>query len=133
MGPHWNNVYSVIVAGGLVALSGSARAADIDADDASSSCHLTGSLSVHDDETNYSVIVSDLTGEGDDCYARLVILRDGRSDAEVRSFKTDGENDTVSFHGTRVRAQTTGATLYACVDHGLEGDDCTEVYHVEEN
>lgn len=133
MGRHWNNVLGLCVAGSLVAITGSAYAADIDSDDASGACHVTGTMSVHDDETNYSVIVSDLTGEGSDCYARVVIERIGRSDSELRSFKTTGENDTVTFHGTRLRSQTTGATLFACVDRGEEGDECTEIYHVDEN
>jgi hypothetical protein len=38
-----------------------------------------------------------------------------------------------TIEGSRTRAQTTGATLYACIDRGADGDDCTEVGHVDEN
>jgi len=129
---NWKNVLGLTVAGSLFAVTGSARAADIESDDESGACHLSGSLSVHDDETHWSAIVSDLLGEGNDCYARLVIQRNERSDSELRSFKTNAESDNVAWDGTRKRAQTTGATLYVCVDRGVEGDDCTEVYHVDE-
>jgi hypothetical protein len=120
-------------ASSLMVFAGNARAMDIDSDDDNGACHLTGSMAVHDDETSWTIGISDLTGEGDDCYARIVIQRVGRADTEVRSFKTHGQGEDTSFTGRRTRAQTTGATLYACIDRGAEGDDCTEVGHLDES
>jgi hypothetical protein len=130
---HWSNVLGLTIAAGIGALTGTAFAADIDADDISGACHLSGTMSVHDDETRWSVSVSDLRGEGYGCYARVVIERSARSDSEVRSFKTHGDTQNIAFNGSRRRTQTTAATLYLCVDGGEEGDDCTEVLHAEEN
>jgi hypothetical protein len=130
---HWHKVLGLTAASSFIAITGTALASDIDIDDASSSCHVAGNMAVHDDKTSWSLVVSDLTGEGNDCYARIVIHRSTRADSEVRSFQTHGQDDGVAFDGTRLRTETTGATLYACVDRGADGDDCTEVDHVEEN
>jgi hypothetical protein len=116
----------------VTGLAGPASAVVISGEDSSGACHVSGFLTVHDDRTQWSLKVTDIKGEGYGAYAKIVVEREGRSDTELHSSKTDDEGDTIAFNGTRKYAGTKSAKLYACVDD-RNSDHCSLVEHVKEN
>lgn len=121
------------VLSGLLAIAGTASAVVISGEDKTNGCHVSGFVTVHDDETHWSLKITDIEGEGYGAYAKIVIDRDNHSDNEIKSSKTDSEGDIVSFSGTKHYARSRGAKVYACVDRDRRSDTCTLIEHVDEN
>lgn len=126
-------ISAVCLIAGLTGAANIASAVLLSGDDKTGAGHVSGYLTVHDDETKWSLKVTDLEGEGESAYAKIVIERDNHSDTEIRSSKTDGEGDVVNFTGERNLSRTSAAKVYACVDRDLKSDVCTLIETVDEH
>jgi hypothetical protein len=91
-----------------------------------------GSMTVHRDNTRWSLTVLDNKADGHCAYAKVVIDRSLLPDPSFRSGNACPKGNTFSFPGNRSYSRTRGAWIYSCIDISNAPDQCSRILYVPE-